>query len=56
MRLLGHKTLAMTRRYSRLSPDVMKDAVNAMDDIIENKGTRQIAEYNGHKLGAEGAI
>ena len=28
--VLGHKTLAMTQRYSHLSPSSMKDAVNAL--------------------------
>jgi len=32
--LLGHKDLAMTRRYAHLSPGVKRDAVSVIDDLV----------------------
>jgi len=32
--LLGHKTLAMTERYSHLIPDVKQDAVKKMEEAF----------------------
>jgi len=32
--LLGHQSLAMTERYSHLSPDQKKDAVNGIEAIF----------------------
>jgi integrase len=32
--LLGHKTLAMTQRYSHLAPEQLQNAVKLLDGII----------------------
>jgi site-specific recombinase XerD len=32
--LMGHKTLAMTARYSHLSPDTLKKAVKSMESAM----------------------
>ena len=36
--LLGHKTLAMTQRYSHLAPEQLQNAVKLLDGVI---GERQ---------------
>ncbi len=33
--LLGHKTLAMTQRYSHLAPEQLQNAVKLLDGVIE---------------------
>jgi len=35
--LLGHKTLAMTQRYSHLAPEQLQNAVRLLDGIIGEK-------------------
>lgn len=36
--LLGHKTLAMTQRYSHLAPEQLQNAVKLLDGVIcENR-------------------
>lgn len=35
-RLMGHKSIAMSERYSHLSPDHKKDAVNAVAAVLRN--------------------
>jgi len=37
--LLGHKTLAMTQRYSHLAPEQLQNAVRLLDGVI---GGRQV--------------
>jgi integrase len=37
--LLGHKTLAMTQRYSHLAPEQLQNAVKLLDGVI---GERQV--------------
>src|SRR5512136_1197972 len=32
--LLGHKTLAMTQRYSHLAPELLQNAVKLLDGVI----------------------
>ena len=32
--LLGHKTSAMTQRYSHLAPEQLQNAVNLLDGVI----------------------
>lgn len=32
--LLGHKTLAMTQRYSHLAPEQLQNAVKLLDGVI----------------------
>ena len=39
--LMGHATIEMTMRYAHLSPDVAKDAVNVLDEVWNNSGTRE---------------
>jgi len=33
-KLLGHKTLAMTQRYSHLAPEQLQKAVKLLDGVI----------------------
>jgi len=35
--LLGHKTLAMTQRYSHLAPEQLQNAVKLLDGVIEKR-------------------
>jgi integrase len=35
--LLGHKTLAMTQRYSHLAPEQLQNAVKMLDEVIGEK-------------------
>ncbi len=43
--LLGHKTLAMTQRYSHLAPEQLQNAVKLLDGVIgENNRSRDLAE------------
>ena len=35
--LLGHKTLAMTQRYSHLAPEQLQSAVKLLDGVIGEK-------------------
>jgi len=35
--LLGHKTLAMTQRYSHLAPEQLQKAVKLLDGVIGEK-------------------
>ncbi len=35
--LMGHKTLAMTERYSHLMPDVKRNAVGGIDKMMEQR-------------------
>jgi integrase len=35
--LLGHKTLAMTQRYSHLAPEQLQNAVKLLDGVIGEK-------------------
>jgi hypothetical protein len=37
--LLGHKTLAMTQRYSQLAPEQLQKAVKLLDGMIGESGT-----------------
>jgi len=36
--LLGHKTLAMTQRYSHLALEHLQNAVKMLDGVIGGKG------------------
>jgi len=36
--LLGHKTLAMTKRYSHLAPEQLQNAVRLLDGVIGERG------------------
>jgi integrase len=36
--LLGHKTLAMTQRYSHLAPEQLQSAVKLLDGVICEDG------------------
>jgi integrase len=40
-RLLGHKNLTMTLRYSHLAPSHMVKAVDVLDNAINGKSTIQ---------------
>jgi site-specific recombinase XerD len=42
--LLGHKTLAMTQRYSHLAPEQLQNAVKPLDGVIG--GNRELV--GGH--------
>ena len=35
--LMGHKSIAMTERYSHLSPDTLRKAVKSMEIAIKSK-------------------
>ena len=35
--LMGHKSIAMTERYSHLSPDTLRKAVKSMETAIQSK-------------------
>jgi integrase len=39
--LLGHKTLAMTQRYSHLAPEQLQNAVKLLDGVIGEKQAPQ---------------
>lgn len=49
--LLGHRTLAMTRRYSHLSPGALREAVNVMDGFLNAAEESDAPRWsqNGHK-------
>ena len=46
--LLGHKTLAMTRRYSHLAPEQLQNAVKLLDGVI---GERRELVGQSHRNG-----
>lgn len=48
--LMGHRSLAMTRRYSHLSPGVLRQAVAAMDNAMGDLPTTA-NEPAGHAVG-----
>jgi integrase len=41
-RLLGHKSLTMTLRYSHLAPSHMANAVNVLDNTLNGKPSAQL--------------
>ena len=43
-RLLGHKSLAMTLRYSHLAPDHMAKAVQVLDMVLNDKSGGSVGE------------
>ena len=53
-RLLGHKTLTMTLRYSHLAPSHMVKAVDVLDNAINGKSTAQLL-HNFNKVGVVNA-
>lgn len=48
--LLGHKTLAMTRRYAHLSTGVRRQAVGAMDGLLRGDDALRRSQ-DGHRSG-----
>jgi integrase len=40
--LLGHKTMAMTSRYSHLTPDHRRDAVKRLEQVFKDTKTRKV--------------
>jgi len=47
-RLLGHKSLTMTLRYSHLAPAHMQKAVNVLDNALNEKTiSTKLAQFNG---------
>jgi integrase len=48
--LLGHRTIAMTKRYSHLSPGIMQQAVKVMDHVLAPQGSGCAARSVGHNL------
>jgi len=44
-RLMGHKSISMSERYSHLSPDHKKDAVNGLESAI-NGYKNKVVETN----------
>ncbi|RJO74439.1 MAG: site-specific integrase [Myxococcales bacterium] len=47
--LLGHKDLAMTRRYSHLAPGLMREAVQVMGPVLKASSDAEGWAQNGHK-------
>jgi len=48
-RLLGHKSLTMTLRYSHLAPSHMAKAVNVLDDTLNGKPRAQLLHSSEKK-------
>ena len=47
--LLGHKTIAMTLRYSHLAPSHKAQAVDVLDDILNEASTSHLLHNAGVK-------
>ncbi|MFH0730763.1 MAG: hypothetical protein V2B19_31020 [Pseudomonadota bacterium] len=41
---MGHKTLAMTARYSHLSPETLKKAVKSMEVAMQTKQGAEVIQ------------
>jgi site-specific recombinase XerD len=47
-RLLGHKSLSMTLRYSHLAPSHMVKAVDVLDTVLNGKTiSTKLAQFGG---------
>lgn len=51
--LLGHRTLAMTRRYSHLAPGVMREAIGVMGELVGRQSQREWSQI-GHTVEING--
>ena len=47
-KLLGHKSQAMTQRYSHLAPENLRDAVLKLDEKINTNLRHSVKEVSGH--------
>jgi len=47
--LLGHKDLAMARRYQHLSPAFLADAVGKLDAVFGGAFEQKLAENGGER-------
>ena len=47
--LLGHKTLIMTQRYSRLAPEQLRSPVNLLEGVIGEK--QELVGEGSHRSG-----
>lgn len=53
-RLMGHKSISMSERYSHLSPDHKRDAINGLEAAINGRGERTThGEPQGGAIGSE---
>ncbi len=46
-RLLGHKTGTMTQRYAHQSPESLRDGVNVLEEVRQDRVSTNLAQAYG---------